>query len=395
MKFLSSPKKIEATLDRLIRKSLRLRWAVAWASQSSPLFKCLTENQQKIGQLTVGIHFYQTDPKFIESFMDHKRTSFVMNPDGVFHPKLYFFEFEDNKWECVVGSANFTHGGLTTNCEVAVHFSHSDLGAAAFLSEIKETLDSFKSMGKRLTPLELSAYRAVWRRQQDRLRPLSGRYQGSSIDGRSGKSPLDVELFVEDWRAYYKSVAGDKTQTEARLAVLEEAKRLFAAHRRFRDMDESSRKGIAGFLQTEELDWLWFGSMKGHGYFKQAVIQNNETLSDALDEIPMNGAVTNAHFDRFVEKFREAFPNAGVATATRLLALKRPDYFVCFDSKNRKKLCEAFETPQNVTLDDYWERVVGRLTDSNWWNSSPPSELPQRRIWNCRAAFLDVLFYEA
>lgn len=396
MRFLASPKKIESVLDRLIRKSIRIRWAVAWASQKSPLFKLLKENEDKIEQLTVGIHFYQTDPDFIASFMGNPKAGFVMNPDGVFHPKLYYFEFGGGEWECVVGSPNFTKGGLKSNNEVAVHFSHSDVMALENRSEIEATLENFRLLGKGLSQSELTAYRSIWKRQQRRLNPLSGSYQSEATKGKAGKSPLEVPLFVADWQEYFDSVRDDKTHTtEGRLAVLEEANRLFTQNDHFHEMSEAERKGIAGIIRTESLDWLWFGSMKGAGYYKQAVIQNNSALSGALDAIPLTGAVTKDHFDYFVKEFREAFPNAGIATGTRLLTFKRPDYFVCFDSKNKKRLCEAFAIPQNVTLDDYWEKIVVRLTDSNWWDSPRPSKGLERRIWDCRAAFLDVLFYDA
>ncbi|MGO8753380.1 MAG: hypothetical protein ACLQNE_46180 [Thermoguttaceae bacterium] len=144
---------------------------------------------------------------------------------------------------------------------------------------------------------------------------------------------------------------------------------------------------------TESLDWLWFGSMKGAGFFKEAVNGNSPAISAALDEIPLAGEVTQEHFDHYLKQFRNAFQKSGIATATRLLAMKRPDYFVCLDSKNRDKLCKEFEIPKNVDLDDYWEKIVERLTDSNWWNSPEPRNELQKRIWRCRAAFLDVRFY--
>lgn len=106
--------------------------------------------------------------------------------------------------------------------------------------------------------------------------------------------------------------------------------------------------------------------MKGAGYFKQAINDNIPQISAALDEVPLTGEVTQDHFDRCLSIFRNAFEKSGIATATRLLAMKRRDYFVCLDSKNQDKLCEEFEIPKGVDLNGYWEKVVERLTDSNW-----------------------------
>lgn len=395
MKFLKSPSEIESIVKQLTRKCRQLRWAVAWASHDFPLFHLLKENESKIRQMTVGIHFYQTHPNFISAFLNHDAVRFVMNPDGVFHPKLYLFEFEGGEWECVTGSPNLTHGGFAANAEVAVHFTNLDLDAATAYSEITTALDGFAVFGKKLKESELEAYRAIWKRQQHRLSPLSGTYDPEPGKKRTKKSPLDVPLFVATWPEYFESVKEDTEHTtKGRVAVLEEARRLFATHKQFSNIGDEERKGIAGFVRTEALDWLWFGSMAGHGYYKQAINLNSRQVSDALDAIPLTGKVTQAEFDRFVETLRTAFTNVGIATATRLLTFKRPDYFVCLDSKNRDKLCDEFDIPKNVDLDDYWEKVVERITDSNWWNSPEPTEELELRIWKCRAAFLDVRFYE-
>jgi HKD family nuclease len=395
MKFLRTQKEVEHQIKRLLPTCSRLRWAVAWASHDFPLFHLLQEHRAKIQQATVGIHFYQTHPDFIASFIDLDSVRFVMNPSGVFHPKLYFFEYENGDWECITGSPNFTYGAFSHNTEVAVLFSNNDAGAAAAHSDITKTLDEFLVLGKRLSEKDLAAYRAIWKRQQRRLSPLSGSYSPPEEKPKVKISPLDVPVFVADWPDYFNSVKEDQEHTtEGRLAVLEEARRLFTVHPHFSDMSDEDRRGIAGFGKTEQLDWLWFGSMKGAGFFKQAINENNPQISSALDEIPLTGEVTQDHFDRYLKFFRNAFENSGTATATRLLAMKRPDYFVCLDSKNRDKLCEAFEIAKSVDLDAYWEKVVERLTDSNWWNSPEPPDELEKRIWKCRAAFLDVRFYE-
>ena len=49
---------------------------------------------------------------------------------------------------------------------------------------------------------------------------------------------------------------------------------------------------------------------------------------------------------------------------------------------------------KHIALDGYWAKVVERFTDSNWWNSPEPQEALEKQIWKCRAAFLDVRFYQ-
>ncbi|HMP71316.1 MAG TPA: hypothetical protein PKA76_18350 [Pirellulaceae bacterium] len=395
MKFLRTQKKAEVEIRRLLHSCDRLRWAVAWATHDFALFDVLDKCKAKIQQLTVGIHFYQTHPDFIASFMDQDTVRFVMNPSGVFHPKLYFFEFENGDWQCITGSPNFTRGAFSDNTEVAVLFGNDDLEATTARREIIKALEDFNSHGKRITTKELAEYRSIWKRQQRRISPLSGKYSRIEKGAKPKRSPLEVPLFVAEWPEYFNSVKEDTEQsTEGRLAVLEEARRLFTVYQRFNDMSVEDRKGIAGFIRTDSLNWLWFGSMKGAGNFKKAICDNNPQISAALEEIPLKGKVTQDHFDRYLSIFRKSFEKSGIATATRLLAMKRPDYFVCLDSKNRDKLCQEFEIAKGVNLDGYWQEVVERLTDSNWWNSPEPQNALDKRIWDCRAAFLDVRFFE-
>ena len=73
--------------------------------------------------------------------------------------------------------------------------------------------------------------------------------------------------------------------------------------------------------------------------------------------------------------------------------MKRPDYFICLDSANRNKLCNTFGISKNVSLEDYWDKIIRRILDSNWWTSPEPADDFEKHIWNGRAAFLDSRFY--
>ena len=92
MRFLTTSSDLEAAVSRLLKQCKSLRWAVAWASSHAPGFKLLSKHRAKIEQLTVGTHFYQTDPDFIAEFAGHPCARFVMDPSGIFHPKVYYFD---------------------------------------------------------------------------------------------------------------------------------------------------------------------------------------------------------------------------------------------------------------------------------------------------------------
>ena len=165
-------------------------------------------------------------------------------------------------------------------------------------------------------------------------------------------------------------------------------------------MNENERKGIAGFLeeQKEGFDWRWFGSMKGWGKFQNKINNKNENISLALDKIPIEGKITREHYENFLNKYKKATPEAvndWIGTTSRLLAMKRPDVFVCFGSKNRKKLCTDFGIKQSdMTYERYWDEIIERIQDSDWWNSSQPEDKIEIKIWNGRSAFLDAIYYE-
>lgn len=136
--------------------------------------------------------------------------------------------------------------------------------------------------------------------------------------------------------------------------------------------------------------------MSGAGYFYHEVNDNNPHLSAALDEIPLTGPISREHYEAYIAEFVQAFPNGrdGVGTASRLLAMKRPDYFVCLNSKNQKELCKDFEIKQTgMDYERYWEEIIERIIDSAWWNEPRPKNALAGSVWDFRAAMSDAFFY--
>ncbi len=370
------------------------RWAVAWASAEFSLYEALLEHQSRISQIVVGTHFYQTHPDFLRALAGHRGVRFILQTNGVFHPKIYLFENDASDWVCIVGSPNFTGAAFSHNTETAVLFDSTSPDAGQNYQAISNTLLCCWERAGRITEDQIKQYAALWKRGRERVNKLSGNYG----QGLSTKESVNVLLFGLEWSDFVARIEAKQNHLlPDRLAVLAAARQLFRQTRRFGNMTKPERRSIAGFAPNGPLNWGLFGSMRGAGRFTNAVKSNNQHISDALDSIPMDGMVRATDFHNYKETFRKAFPNGGdgVAVATRLLCMKRPDVFVCLDSKNRTALCGEFGIPQTaVTYQSYWGEIIERVQDTEWWNSPRPLDVETQAIWEGRTALLDALYYD-
>jgi HKD family nuclease len=406
MKILATAQQINNELVRLIEECSACQVAVAWASVGFEAFDLLTANPTKINRMVVGTHFFQTHPKFIETFLTHPGVRFVLNTEGVFHPKAYLFEKAGAEWECVIGSPNFTRSGVGSNDEMAVLVSANDQGAAQALADVKSAIETYWHSAAPISQDEFLAYREAWKRKRPVLANLKGKFGNPHKENADdhGKNPLKVAVLLITWADYFNKVKGEKTTSwghsmEGRLKVIELAQTLFTQHPHFSDIEPIGRQKIAGLVPStsdDPIDYRWFGSMKGAGKFYQAINNNDENLSLALDAIPLTGTVSRDMYQEYIQRYRKAFPEDrdGIGTASRLLAMKRPDTFVCFDARNRDGLCEAFGISKNLGYDDYWDSIIARVMEATWWCSPPPQAATERAVWAARVAFLDSLYYD-
>ncbi len=401
MQFLWDKSDLDDVLNRLLKKCETTRWAVAWASTSAPRYMTLKQNWDKISQLTVGIHFYQTDPKFISAFNKHPNVGFVLDSSGVFHPKVYYFEHGNGRWDCVVGSPNFTGAAFRRNSEAAALINQDDADAKKTHKDITAALNWYRSREKTFTPDGIKQYRKVWSKKKKISSELT-RTDPSLKQSKMVSRSHDVPILNEGWDQYFREVkrGAEERQTdlEDMLQVLERARKLFRGHRRFSDIGKDDRQRIAGFLaesmfKKNEPHWWIFGTMRGAGFFKQEINRNNLRISNALDHIPLKGRIDRERFDAFVKRFRTNPRGNPLATATRLLAMKRPDYFLCLNSENKESFCEAYGIQKNINLDNYWPRVIERIQNTKWWKSPLPPEGIERRVWQCRVAMMDAIYW--
>jgi hypothetical protein len=244
----------------------------------------------------------------------------------------------------------------------------------------------------------------MWRRKQPVVKNLRGKFgnpQDEDADDK-GKLPLEVRILREGWTDYYEKVKTEKPTSwghsmNQRLKVIQTAKRLFAEHEHFSQIDLNGRRKIAGLVVEDGFDYRFFGSMIGSGMFKKAINNNDVNLSLALDCIPAASAISRETYYEYIELYKKAFPQGrhGIATATRLLAMKRPDTFVCFDKLNREGLCHEFGISRSVGYDAYWDSIIERIiTEARWWSAPLPSPSVEREVWVARVAFLDSIYYD-
>ncbi|WP_286940284.1 phospholipase D family protein [Achromobacter sp. UBA4530] len=391
-KLIATNKALEVTLARLIESYPNIAFGVAWASSSTRLYDLLLEKKNKIRTGVIGTHFYQTHPNVLEDFVQSKSVKFVLQPKGVFHPKLYLFWSEEN-WEAIIGSANFTAGALGENTELSTLISGEDGNR---FNELQQIVSRYAAAARTITEQEASNYRRIWQAKQPSLRKLMDQYGES----QASKAAIDSHVMSLDWPCFLSEIQrSDKTHGfEERLALLDQIRSAFLSTPHFKDLDSQIRRAIAGIPNDAIENSAWFGSMKGAGIFKNRIISHPEHISAALDCIPLEGTVTRPQYENYVAEFLKAFPDGrdGIGTATRLLGMKRPDQFLCVDSANKRKLAKdiGIKGASHLDYDRYWDEVVERIMDAPWWKSSPPKSKNGLRAWKARAAMLDAIFYE-
>ena len=392
MKVISTNAELSKQLKRLIKKYPKIAIATAWASAGTDVFKALVQHEDRIVKAVIGTHFYQTHPDVLDQFVGSAKVKFMLQPDGVFHPKVYLF-WSPGTWEVIIGSPNLTAGAMTKNSELSVLIS-SDDGQPKLKAEIAEVIKGYAAEAETISQVEADNYRSLWQLKARELKKVADIFG----DKKTSKPAVQSSVMPMDWASYLAEVKKDKSHGfKERLAMLKVVREQFERHQHFNDIPFDARRGIAGLDSTAIPNSKWFGSMTGAGAFYSLINNGHEAFSLALDEIPLVGEVRKEHYDRYIAEYKKAYPKGrdGLGTATRLLAMKRPDVFLCVDSKNLDRLAkDVGMVKAGLDYDRYWEEVVLRLMESPWWQSAEPTNATEKAVWNARAAMLDAIFYQ-
>ncbi len=417
MKLLTDSKEFKSTFLDLFKKCKRFSFAVAWASPIEGIFQVILQNKRKIDKGIVGLHFYQTDSDFIREFIGSNKVKFFPLTSGTFHPKIYLFENNDG-WTLIVGSANFTNAAFSKNYEVSLMVTNNDTDAKKTLDAVVNILKEYKKKAKTFTKADLDRYEFISDQQQDMLDSFSD-------DDGEKKNPSKIEFSKPFYLSKYstlswnefrnrveKETGKDGPRFEKRIKLLCTVEKIFnkqdkrtGRYLSFSEYTPDERRIIAGLKLNNESEYYYkiapgfFGQMAVSRILYTYVREEGpcKIISKALDYIPREGIVQKKHYDKFVQEIT-SIRNIALAIATRFLAMKRPDTFVCFDSANELRLCADFgielSKRKEKRFEDYWEKIICHIRKCKWWKFPRPAKGDDLIIWKNRAAFLDSISYE-
>lgn len=389
MQYIVNSKTQKKEFSLLCEKYNHYMWAVAWAGNIDKfkLAQILEENAYKIEKLIVGLHFYQTAPSFIECFMDKKGVRFVMQSDGTFHPKVYLFYNSKKDWSAIVGSSNFTTSGFGDNCEANILLSSED-GDLTLFEQIKDSISEWWKNAESFDQKKLQVYKQNYKNQFQNLKKTTI-FKGNNIVSK-------LELL--NWNEFYFWVQQDH-RLQARFELLDRAQKCFKDNALFRNMNERERKGFAGLLKSNyesEPNWAFFGTISEFKY-RHHLNDPSSKLLHAIDLIPSSGDVTKKQYDAYTKCFINILGRKNpLASISRLLAIKRPDLFVCINKYNKKKIAESFNiSKSDFTVENYWNILESFIWNSEWYiepkGNKKESEL---KCWKYRVALLDSISYK-
>ena len=398
MELVTNTKKLSKTFINLTKQYRYISFATAWASTGHEAFRVLLEYQEKIQHSTIGLHFYQTDPEVLVQLQHNKNVRFILQIDGVFHPKLYLFWNTPTDWALLSGSANFTNGAFNGKNQETMLLTKGE--SADFFQEISRFLknDCFDNAVE-IGDEQIEHYRTLYHQRQKHIHTLSNHYPTGNKHSEMGKSILSTNILTYSWDKYFKIIQQDKNQSfKDRLDLLGYVKEFFQNNANFLSIDSEVRKLISGLFNnaraSQELDYGLFGSTNSNGNFHEKINDGNPRIAQAIDLIPLIGSVSKHDFLEYNRIFQQAGYKNPIGVATRLLTMKRPDLFFCFNGANKEKICAELGLPKNLNAERYWDEILLRIYDTAWFNSSRPQDTIEQKAWDGRVALIDCIYYE-
>lgn len=376
-------------LCRLFAWSDTVDMAYAWANSAEEQARhWRTMPLEKIRHAVIGTAFAQTEPRALE-ILDEKedRLRLIITSRGTFHPKVVLGKRGSEAW-AIVGSANFTKAAYSTNTEVSVVLRGST--NSGDIRKIQDFIDEQWDRGVTLDADWLVKYTAAWKKARTNKVIVPG----------APLEPDDLDSFEMSWEQYVEMIKrqhdrpladGNRIRVSDEGSYLEEmamSRRMFRKNPAFKDIEVANRKFMLGMPPSTGA----LGRMQQAGYGKNLVISHPERIGAALDRLPLSGPITRQAAVDVITRLTE-LRGVNVGVASRLLAAKRPDYFVSVNGGSKHRLRELMDG-QTVSSEVGYLRLLDRVWATQWHQAKRPPGGRAREIWEGRAALLDAAVYE-
>lgn len=418
MQLLTTGLEHQNTFLELIKNRSKICFASAWANSDTQFMISLNNNREKIEYGIIGIHFCQTDPEVLRMFYKFDKIKFILQTSGVFHPKVYLFYDDQSKWDVIIGSLNITKAAFTINKEISIHLTSEDIRSPKeFFDEIYDEIVYMSTQARQLDEKSIKEYEEKYKNNK------------SVIDGFFPNQQYSNQIRTLDdflnmnWSDYFNilrneiNINHDLTidakhyknihNLEHRTMILNNARKLFNSND-FDKLEPIEMKALAGFGYVNNGDnllgceWGVFGHMKASGIYMNRICNKDPNICKAINLIPLSGEITREIFLDYVNLFMKAFKDGGanIACLTRLLAIKRPDYFICLNEANLIKLNNIFQINgikrafSKKRFEIYWDEIICTIQKAKWWSSDKPKDNINYELdaWYGRVALLDAFF---
>ena len=395
------------------RFSQNLEWATeidlasAWASPNRGLCALRRQFPRPEVRAIVGLSDNITDPDALRELADmgELRVFPEAGERRLFHPKVYIFRGSGRSvaW---IGSANFTCPGFGGTEKVLGHeevlFETSDTKA------VERWFNQLRKRCTRLDKVAITFY--ADHRTKHRPAQRSKTWDPASLDE---SPPVWLLNEVDDWRSYVEalkrcdqwwnrwsrkhhpknpwSVLGKPNSWRETIQGLQEI-----VHKDWRDElsgDERSHlRGLGG------AQWALLGDLRRVPE-ERLFGSNRKKIQEILYGVAFNNA---ASLDEAIRAYKSLTDKkdgkalVGPATATRLLALAKPDRFVSLNGGSRKWLARCFgpNTPTALKTPKNYRSLLEKIYDQTWFREPDPRDELEHEICSMRAALLDCFVYE-
>lgn len=145
-----------------------------------------------------------------------------------------------------------------------------------------------------------------------------------------------------------------------------------------------------------QLDTELLGGMGSFAAFKKILKNDPAGIQKLLKIIPANGKIDGWHYMQFTDGYKQLFEANGTKQAplfpaTRLLAMKRPDQFVCISPDTDTSFYQTFAIKPLKKQDftRYWDEIILTLQKTAWFKQDLPMDPSQLAIYRARVCLLE------